>query len=254
MFISGMDYSQAEYWNDRYSKTSSTGMEWYCSYEHLDDIFDIYLKDNKFDTIVMIGCGKSMLQNDLMNIGGFMDVIGIDISDVVMKQRQNRNNKSEKKAMEGIVMNALSLSFRECSIKCIVDKGTLDAIICNDLEDDTDVNAMLLQIHKCLSINGIYILVSMHNERITMPKLQKNVKWEIEHHMVSYSWRSLYIREFKSLQSINGQNLSNEAMKTMAMNKTFEMLETVCFDEERFKSPDTSKVCHIYVCIKTPNN
>merc|ERR1712228_763078 len=100
-----------------------------------------------------------------------------------MKQRQHRN-KLDKQIMDGIVMNAFNLSFTANSIKCFVDKGTLDAIVCNEMND---INNMLCQIYKCLSINGMYILISMYNEKIMMPRLMNNgnIKWKIEHHMVS---------------------------------------------------------------------
>ena len=55
-----MEYDSPQYWNERYSNSNNKNqMEWYCSYSDLKDIFDVYLNLNeKYDTIVIIGCGK----------------------------------------------------------------------------------------------------------------------------------------------------------------------------------------------------
>ena len=67
--------------------------------------------------------------------------------------------------------------------------------------------------------------------------------------MVTYSWKLLCIRGWKKLKTFNNDNSRN--IRITAIDNVFKMLENVSFDSEGFKLPDTSKVCHVYICTKT---
>ena len=66
---------------------------------------------------------QSNLQNDLINIAGYIHVIAMDISDVALIKKAKKN-----KYYDLIVMNVFNLSFKPNSIPIMIDKGTFDAI------------------------------------------------------------------------------------------------------------------------------
>ena len=134
----------------------------------------------------------------------------------------------------------------------MIDKGTFDAIFSARFDDQNSINSMLYEIYKCLIINGKYILISMYHENIMLPKINASdkTKWKIQHEMIPYSWQSLYIREYKRLKSEMTPSDNIESVKIIAMDNILQILNNISFQKERYKLPDTSTVCHIYICTK----
>lgn len=139
---------------------------------------------------------------------------------------------------------------------CIIDKGTLDAILCSivDIHQSKKENHLLSnvlrEVYRCLKPNGIYILISMYHENIQIPKLQSfAIDWDIKHHMISFSVESLLIRTYKALKSGN-DNANDINIIGKVIEQVHQMLSDVNFEEERLKMPDVSKIFHIYICRK----
>jgi len=231
-------------------------MEWYCDYKHLSNCIELY--GEKYHTFLILGCGDSNIAAN-MNNDGYMDVMQMDISQTLMK---NLGNTENSKNTENLLMDVFSLSFLDNSIDMMIDKGTLDAIFCGSPLDENDENQksydgifdkFIHEINRCLCKNGgIYMLITMYPEQIILPKLKSidGINWNITHHMITYSIESLYVRTLKQLTKGTKSNTIPQTAVMLAALKSEHMLKNVNFEQERYKLPDVSKICHIYICKK----
>lgn len=59
---------------------------------------------------------------------GFENIVNIDISSIVIKQMQESNSQRSK--MSWVVMDALKMNFKDGDFDAVIDKSTIDAILC----------------------------------------------------------------------------------------------------------------------------
>lgn len=93
----------------------------------------------KTATILMVGCGNSKLSEQMYD-DGYHSIVNIDISQAVIDQMRETCDKKGKK-MEWVVMDATQMTFDSELFDVVLDKGTLDAVICG--KDLTISTAML---------------------------------------------------------------------------------------------------------------
>lgn len=76
----------------------------------------------------MIGCGNSNLSEQLYD-QGYTNITNIDISPVVIDQ-MSQQMQAKNKSMKWLVMDATNTDFKDEEFDVVMDKGTLDALIC----------------------------------------------------------------------------------------------------------------------------
>uniref|UniRef100_A0A0D9WG56 Methyltransferase type 11 domain-containing protein n=1 Tax=Leersia perrieri TaxID=77586 RepID=A0A0D9WG56_9ORYZ len=119
------DYGAATYWDARYSSPSSTGgsgggrggefFDWYQTYPALRPLLRARLPTSS--RMLMLGCGNSLLSEDMVK-DGYEEVVNIDISSVVIEQMREKH------------MDVRDMSFfGDETFDCVLDKGTLDAMM-----------------------------------------------------------------------------------------------------------------------------
>ena len=75
---------------------------------------------------IMLGCGNSMLSEDVYN-DGYRNIVNIDFSSIVIN---NMKRKCQRLVdMDWIVMDITNMSFAPCSFDVVVEKATLDALL-----------------------------------------------------------------------------------------------------------------------------
>lgn len=126
---SGLEnYSNLEFWDNRF-KTAKGLFDWYADYDQIKKI--VYAMGlEKSSRILMVGCGNSKLSEQMYD-DGFTNIVNTDISPACIKYMQNYYEKTEKK-MEWLVEDATALSFEDGSFDCVIDKGTVDALVCGE--------------------------------------------------------------------------------------------------------------------------
>lgn len=156
------EFQRKEYWDIFFSKRTSA-FEWYGEYTDLCHILHKYLKPSS--RILMAGCGNSKLSEDLYD-AGFEGIDNIDISSVVIRQKQS-SNVTRRKAMTFTKMDILDMAFEDMVFDCVLDKGTLDAIFSStDDVTKTKVDAMFGEIRRVLKLAGRYICVTLAQDHI----------------------------------------------------------------------------------------
>ena len=148
------NYGSAKYWEKRYKEQKGKTFDWLEDYEGLKELFDKFLK--KKDKILMLGCGNSELSEKMYN-DGYKNIENIDISKEVIKQMKERN--IDKPLMTWKLMDCLNMKYDDKSFDAIVDKSTIDAILCGDYSFYNTAK-MMNEVQRVLKDKGVYFAVS----------------------------------------------------------------------------------------------
>jgi ubiquinone/menaquinone biosynthesis C-methylase UbiE len=160
---SGDEFHDKNYWDKFFQIRGTKAFEWYGEYEHLCDVLHTYLKID--DKILNLGCGNSRLSENMYDVG-IKNITNIDIIDVVIKQMAAKNkNRTELKFLK---MDMLAMTFADKEFNCVIDKGTLDALMSDEQADTSNenVNKMFNEIDRVLNVNGKYICITLAQDHI----------------------------------------------------------------------------------------
>lgn len=85
------EFASPAYWKKFFEKTGDSAFEWYGSFEQLGPILEHYVKST--DKILQIGCGNSILADQLYD-NGYRNVTSIDTDAKVIQKQQTKNSES----------------------------------------------------------------------------------------------------------------------------------------------------------------
>jgi ubiquinone/menaquinone biosynthesis C-methylase UbiE len=148
-------YGKLEYWDDRYSKRTEP-FDWYQVYSGMKDI--ISPKIQKENKILNIGCGNSRMSEEMYE-DGYEDITNIDFSNKVISQMEERCKSKYPKMIFKIMDVCEMKNFENSSFNTVIDKGTLDSILCSDTPIPSS-EKMLSEIYRILTPGGNYICIS----------------------------------------------------------------------------------------------
>ena len=148
-----LTYADAEFWEKKYSEDASP-FEWYVSWARLKPVIGATL--TKCKRVLHVGCGTSALGADLLETG-VESVVNMDVSAAVIKVMARRYRKSE--GLEWVVGDIRKTGLKSGSFDAVVDKGTMDALMCSDIAVRVMYN-MFEEISRLLKPGGFFIEVS----------------------------------------------------------------------------------------------
>ena len=191
-------YGDKEYWNERYSEASHSESaqlhvdEWYVdSLEQLETFLSPIVYDKTEQRVLDLGCGTSTL-GDQMSQAGYEYVYCVDYSEAVINTCKQRNTN-----VQYATMDARSLEYEANFFRCVIDKGTMDAILSGgatggeNAANDAVQSAteMLKEVHRVLELGGAYVLISSMPPKIYIPTIQGMTNgFTITHKEENASW------------------------------------------------------------------
>ena len=109
--------------------------------------------------ILNIGCGNSKLSEEMYE-DGYTTISNVDISDIVIDQMQEyyKEKIPSLKFLKADIRN-MKEHFEDATFDVVIDKGTLDSILCGDSSGPNSIKA-LHEIYRVLKPNGVYICVT----------------------------------------------------------------------------------------------
>ena len=119
-------YSEKRYWDRVYEKKANEKYDWYCEYPQ----FRQFLKHiPKSARILIVGCGNSALPQDLWQ-DGYHKLTCIDYSKVIIDKMRQKYRALFPSVLFLVQDVTAMTSFSSGKFDVILDKGTLDAIVC----------------------------------------------------------------------------------------------------------------------------
>lgn len=173
-------YGKADYWEERYTRDADP-FDWYQRWSGIKDITSQYIQQNH--QILNIGAGNSRLSEEMYD-DGYIHIMNIDISQVVTRAMQEKH-RDKAPTMQYRQMDALSLEFSDSSYDAVLDKGTLDAVLCGE-NSTPNTFQMLSEVYRVLTATGVYVVVSYGVPENRMRYFNKpEFEWDITVHQVA---------------------------------------------------------------------
>ncbi|XP_053247139.1 eEF1A lysine and N-terminal methyltransferase isoform X2 [Podarcis raffonei] len=178
------DFASSDYWERFFRERGGRAFEWYGEWQDLRASLGRYLRPR--DSILVAGCGNSELSEQLYD-EGYQDITNVDISEVVIKQMQERSAHLRPK-MTYMVMDVLQMDFPDERFQVVLDKGTLDALL-TDGEETTLSRAerMFAEISRVLQFGGRYLCVTLAQAHVSKMAIEyfSREGWMVRIHQVS---------------------------------------------------------------------
>jgi ubiquinone/menaquinone biosynthesis C-methylase UbiE len=223
------DYSSATYWDKRYS--SSSNNEWYYSYEILRPLFEKCMGDSFTGNVLEIGCGDKPLICGLEDLVGDKSALyGIDYSkaiiDILNTAQKQTNGRVIYKEMDARKM----VDFEDNTFELVVDKGTIDAMLCPEDEETafSNVRGIINESLRIMKPDKAQYMIVSHLE-VDSPEFNSILRdcllpcldghrgqmWRIEAHVVK---RSRPSEEESSLEPQSKTRKTNTKTNDTAAN------------------------------------
>mmetsp|Transcript_36472 Transcript_36472/g.65232 ORF Transcript_36472/g.65232 Transcript_36472/m.65232 type:complete len:207 (-) Transcript_36472:29-649(-) len=147
------------FWEKFYeAKCFSGSHDCYCSAADLQALLMPLLRPT--DKVVHLGCGNSTLGPELYDLG-VQDIVNIDFCAPVVAEMQARYMDRPK--MQWKVMDTTALDLGTGTVHVVLDKGTLDAMLCaysGLVEARQAVDTMRQEVQRVLAAGGHWIVIS----------------------------------------------------------------------------------------------
>ncbi len=155
------DYSDKEYWTQRYENIENA-FDWYCQYTDFSEVMKQQTENMSTAKVLVIGIGNSRMCNQMVTDGFSGEITAIDIAENVVTFMSEHNPDPNVKFL---TMDTTLLDLDSETLDLVVDKGTLDAMACDEAADEKLQRAMR-EIHRVLRPGGSFVCVSHSDWRL----------------------------------------------------------------------------------------
>jgi len=206
-------YGDKSFWDNRY-RTQEGKYDWYLSYSQLCDVMlpHIGVKDSPSSSsatgtaasaaapssamaegkseekrerssvrTLIVGCGNSDLSENMYD-DGFTNQVSVDYSEVVISKM--RESLKDKPNIKFETMDCRSMSFKDNEFDLVIDKGTLDAILCGN-DSAKNSSEMLDQCSRVLKPGGVFLIFTYGQPQSRLSYLEKpKLNWKVACHVL----------------------------------------------------------------------
>lgn len=184
-------YGSSKYWEAHYQDDDDETYDWLLPFSALRSVLVEYggcqsLGLRSRLATLIVGCGKSELCEQMYD-AGWKTMTAVDISGTVirhMEQRKyDRRGKPIRRGLTFEVRDACNLPSPQYDeqFDLVIDKSTLDAMLCSRGESILIVDKYLRSIYRTLKFGGTYIAVSLGPPKRRLSKLKREgLKWHIQ--------------------------------------------------------------------------
>lgn len=121
-------FTTKEYWVERYAEEAAEGItfDWFKKWADLKEVLgDVVARDHR---ILNAGCGNSTLPLD-MHRDGYTRVVNVDYAPACIEQMAAMAADAGMPELEFAVGDCRALEYEDASFDCVIDKGTIDAVM-----------------------------------------------------------------------------------------------------------------------------
>lgn len=136
------NYHSQKYWNDRY-QTADGYHEWYFDFDCIEPIFSEHVTSR--DAVILeLGCGDAPLITAMQQNHNPACLHAIDFSDTIIAKLNNEQASVPiSKRVSFTVEDARNLSFGDNTYDIIIEKGTIDAMLCDKRKGFANVKSIM---------------------------------------------------------------------------------------------------------------
>ena len=183
-------FSEKEYWEQRYADDKEQDFDWFKSYDDLRSLFDELIPDRSA-RILMLGCGNSTLSPS-MHSAGYTSIVNIDYSSTLISRMNARYPDQQWLTVDITELTHpknLSLLGGKQSFDVALDKGTMDALMAEGKGSSPwnpsekvvqDVESMLRGVDGLLKEGGSMIYITFGQPHFRRKYLEAVEGWNVE--------------------------------------------------------------------------
>ncbi|XP_020108093.1 methyltransferase-like protein 13 isoform X1 [Ananas comosus] len=170
-----LNYGDPLYWDLRYMEEGGAAFDWYQRYSALRPFVRKFVPTPA--RVLMVGCGSALMSEDMVK-DGYVDIMNIDISSIVIEMM--RTKYAHVPQLKYMQMDVRDMSFfRDESFDCVIDKGTLDSLMCG-ADAPVCASQMVEEVSRLLRPGGIFMLITYGDPSVRIPHLnQARYGWKI---------------------------------------------------------------------------
>lgn len=163
------DFGSAAFWDETTTQESHYGQEWIAEYTDLAPLLQRCCDPST--SILHAGCGISGLSQSMHDDPRMRcyHQVAIDFSQQCIR-RQNILCGESRPGLTNLVMDCTRLGFRNATMDVVLDKSTVDAMLCAD-DGEEAVSSMIQEVHRVLRPGGLWIVVSLSAPEVIAPIL-----------------------------------------------------------------------------------
>ncbi|CAD7949163.1 unnamed protein product [Amoebophrya sp. A120] len=172
-------YGKQDYWDERYTRDPEP-FDWYQRWSGIRDIIAPLLKPTS--TILIVGAGNSRMAEEMFD-EGFANITNIDSSAVAMKAMAEKYK--DKTGLSYSEMNVKQMDYGDGQFGVILDKGTMDSILCGEAST-LNIQKALTEIARVLDPKtGVFVSVSHGQPNYRLTYLDRpEYGWDVTVHTV----------------------------------------------------------------------
>ena len=174
-------FGDATFWDKTYTKSGDNEVvEWFgVDYMDVRHTIRRLMGTQRLRPILNIGSGNSSFPGDLHD-AGYRNVVSIDVSTVVLQQMAKRY--SRKRELRWLCMDATNMAFDDEIFPLVIDKGTLDAIICTNNPEHW-IKTYFKELYRVMEPDGTFMLITGYEPRDVMKYFSRH-PWSVEHNEI----------------------------------------------------------------------
>jgi len=154
-------------------------------------------------------------------------------------------------------MNATKLSFEAESFDMVVDKGTIDALVCKSEENTDSIRAIIKEAWRVLKSECMLLVITYGNPQGRIPFFTNLVEgveqtpWDITIRRVPFSPSALLTRRLRV--RLKGQPLRTVTKEVLSEEMAKVQEDLYRFDTMEDRGPEKNTFCFAYCCKKKSN-
>jgi hypothetical protein len=173
-------YASESYWTERYSHDREP-FDWFQRFATCAPFAEALRSIvSKSDQLLIVGAGTSRLGEE-MYADGYTNVYNLEISPLAVKLLDDRYARAGGLPIDNRIGDATALAFNDGSFDALIDKGTLDALLCADLATG---HAMLAEASRVLrQTGGLFVHITDSPPDVRLPLLNTPAfRWRLLEH------------------------------------------------------------------------
>ena len=213
-------YLEPAYWDARFSEEET--YEWFREYESFRHLVERSCAPSS--RILVVGCGNSRLSEDLVTVSGLQNVTSTDLSEVVVERMRAAALARGVPEVTWAVADMLALPFPEASFDVIIEKGTLDVFLVDNVDPwsvepgiAARVACVLQECHRVLTPTGALLSVTFSAPHFRRPLLARGrFTWRVACDTFGGEWAYHFYTCRKGLKREDEVDVSAAPLKVAA--------------------------------------